>query len=82
VANFPEFSIESVGSQIGIANHTASTVAYVLTWIGTVKLLFPYINKLGMLKFWIIMGVAMIYYLIEFPILFWVILPYKKMWTR
>jgi hypothetical protein len=68
VAYFPEFSIESVGSQIGMANHIASTVAYILTWIGTVKMLFPYIKKLGKIKFWIIMGVAMIYYLIEFPL--------------
>jgi hypothetical protein len=68
VAYFPEFSIKSVGSQIGMAAHIASTVAYVLTWIGTVKMLFPYIKKLGKIKFWIIMGVAMIYYLIEFPL--------------
>ena len=68
VAYFPEFSIESVGSQIGMANHIVSTVAYILTWIGTVKMLFPYIKKLGKIKFWIIMGVAMIYYLIEFPL--------------
>ena len=68
VAYFPEFSIESVGSQIGMANHIASTVEYILTWIGTVKMLFPYIKKLGKIKFWIIMGVAMIYYLIEFPL--------------
>jgi len=68
VAYFLEFSIESVGSQIGMANHIVSTVAYILTWIGTVKMLFPYIKKLGKIKFWIIMGVAMIYYLIEFPL--------------
>ncbi|MGH9978242.1 MAG: hypothetical protein ACRD8Z_20790, partial [Nitrososphaeraceae archaeon] len=68
VAYFPEFSIKSVGSQIGMAAHIASTVAYILTWIGTVKMLFPYIKKLGKIKFWIIMGVAMIYYLIEFPL--------------
>jgi hypothetical protein len=68
VAYFPEFSIESVGSQIGIANHIASTAAYILTWIGTVKMLYPYIKKLGKFKFWIIMGVAMVYYLIEFPL--------------
>ena len=68
VAYFPEFSIESVGSQIGIANHIASTAAYILTWIGTVKMLYPYVKKLGKSKFWIIMGVAMVYYLIEFPL--------------
>jgi hypothetical protein len=68
VAYFPEFSIESVGSQVGTAYQIASTVAYILTWIGTVKMLYPYIKKLGKTKFWIIMGVAMVYYLISFPL--------------
>jgi hypothetical protein len=68
IAYFPEFSTESVGSQIGMANHIVSTAAYILTWIGTVKMLYPYIKKLGKLKFWIIMGVAMVYYLIEYPL--------------
>jgi hypothetical protein len=68
VAYFPEFSIESIVSQIGVVNTIASTAAYILTWIGTVKMLYPYIKKLGKTKFWIIMGVAMIYYLIEYPL--------------
>jgi hypothetical protein len=67
-AQFPEFSIASLGSQIDTANQIASSVGYVLTWIGTVKLLYPYIKKLGKIKFWIIMGVAMAYYLISFPL--------------
>ena len=68
VAYFPKFSIESVGSQIGVINNAASTAAYILTWIGTVKMLYPYIKKLGKIKFWAIMGVAMIYYLSIFPL--------------
>ena len=68
VAYFPEFSIESIVSQIGVVNTIASTAAYILTWIGTVKMLYPYIKKLGKTKFWIIMSVAMIYYLIEYPL--------------
>jgi hypothetical protein len=71
VAYFPEFSIVSIGSQIGLASQIASAAAYVLTWIGTVKMLYPYIKKLGKIKFWIIMGVAMIYYLISFPLFVW-----------
>jgi len=47
---------------------TASSVAYVLTWIATVMLLKPYIGKLGKLKFWSIMGATMVYYLIQFPL--------------
>ena len=69
VAYFPEFSIASLGSQIGTATVVASSVAYVLTWIGSVKLLYPYIKKMGKIKFWTIMGAAMVYYLVSFPLL-------------
>ena len=46
----------------------ASSVAYVLTWIATVMLLRPYIEKLGKLKFWSIMGATMAYYLVQYPL--------------
>ena len=36
--------------------------------MGTVKLLYPYIRKLGKVKFWAIMVAPMIYYLINFPL--------------
>lgn len=68
IAYFPEFSIGTLGSQIDIIYQVASGAAYVFTWIGTVKLLYPYIKKLGRVKFWTIMGGAMIYYLISFPL--------------
>lgn len=68
IAYFPDFSIVSLGSQIGLANQIASSIAYVLTWIGTVKLLYPHIKKLGKTKFWVIMGAAMGYYLVSFPL--------------
>ena len=68
IAYFPEFSIGTLGSQIDIIYQVASGAAYVFTWIGTVKLLYPYIKKLGGVKFWTIMGGAMIYYLISFPL--------------
>ena len=63
VAIFPEFP-----SSINMVNQTASSVAYVLTWIATVMLLRPYIEKLGNLRFWSIMGVTMAYYVIQFPL--------------
>jgi hypothetical protein len=47
IAYFPDFSIASLGSQIGLANQIASGIAYVLTWIGTAKLLYPHIKKVG-----------------------------------
>jgi hypothetical protein len=68
VAYFPEFSIETLVGQINLIYQIAGIVAYVLTWIGTVKLLYPYIWKLGKVKFWAVMGVTMIYYLIAFPL--------------
>jgi hypothetical protein len=68
IAHFPEFSITTLVSQIDIIYYIAAGVAYVLTWIGTVKLLYPYIKKLGRVKFWTIMGASMVYYLIEFPL--------------
>lgn len=68
VAFFPVFSIAKIADLIRITSHTASGVAYVLTWIGTVMLLRPYMKKLGSIKFWTIMSAAMVYYLIEFPL--------------
>ena len=63
VAIFPESP-----SPVLAVYQTASSIAYVLTWIATVMLLRPYIEKLGKLKFWSIMGATMVYYLIQFPL--------------
>jgi hypothetical protein len=68
VAVFPEFSVATLGDLISLSNQIASTVAYLLTWVGTVMLLRPYMKNLGKIKFWIIMGSAMVYYLIEVPL--------------
>jgi hypothetical protein len=68
VAYFPEFSIATLGSQIDIIYQIAGAAAYVFTWIGTVKLLYPNVRKLGRVKFWSIMSAAVVYYLISFPL--------------
>ena len=68
VAYFPEFSIESIGSQIDLINYSCSVVAFILTWIGSVKLLHRYIRRIGRFKFWTIMIISLIYYNIEFPL--------------
>jgi hypothetical protein len=68
VAFFPEFDPESLESQIGTVYQISGSVAYVLTWIGTVLLLRPYIHRIGKIKFYAIMGSAMVYYLINFPL--------------
>src|SRR5918992_809758 len=68
VAFFPEFDLESLQSQINTMYQVAGNIAYVLTWIGTVMLLRPYIHRIGRTKFYAIMGSAMVYYLINFPL--------------
>jgi len=68
VAVFPTFSLATVGDIILFTYQIASAIAYVLTWIGTVMLLRPYMKKLGRIKFWSIMAAAMVYYLITFPL--------------
>ena len=68
VAFFPEFDPESQQQQINAVYQISAAVAYVLTWIGTVMLLRPYIHRIGKIKFYAIMGSAMVYYLIEHPL--------------
>jgi hypothetical protein len=63
VAVFPESP-----SSTDTAYQIAGIVSYVLTWIGTVMLLKPYVEKIGKVRFWTMMGAPMIYYLIEFPL--------------
>jgi hypothetical protein len=68
VAFFPEFDPESQQQQINAVYQISAAVAYVLTWIGTVMLLRPYIHSIGKIKFYAIMGSAMVYYLIQYPL--------------
>jgi hypothetical protein len=68
VAYFPEFDPESLQSQINSVYQISGSIAYVLTWIGTVMLLRPYIHRIGKIKFYAIMGSAMVYYLISYPL--------------
>ena len=44
VAYFPEFSNVALGSQINLINSGCSLVAFILTWIGSVKLLYRYLH--------------------------------------
>jgi hypothetical protein len=63
IAVFPESP-----SSIDIVYQIAGIISYVLTWIATVMLLRPYIERFGKVRFWVMMGAPMIYYLIEFPL--------------
>ena len=68
VAYFPEFDVETLVNQANLVSQASNIISYVLIWIGTVKLLYPYIRKFGRVKFWAIMVAPMIYYLINFPL--------------
>jgi hypothetical protein len=68
VAFFAEFEPEDFVSQLDTVFYASSSIAYVLNWVGTVILLRPYIQRLGQIKFWVIMGVVMVYYLASFPL--------------
>jgi hypothetical protein len=68
VAYFPPFEPGHFVSQIKAALGVVSSIAYVLNWIGSVMLLRPYIQRLGEIKFWAIMGVVMVYYLASVPL--------------
>ena len=59
VAVFPVASISAELADITyLLYQIASTIAYVLTWIGTVMLLRPYMKRFGRTKFWVIMSVS------------------------
>jgi hypothetical protein len=68
VAYFPAFDPEDFVSQLNTVFYAGSSIAYVLNWVGIVMLLRPYIQRLGQIKFWAIMGVVMVYYLASFPL--------------
>lgn len=75
------FTVPSISAELedilNIAYMIASGVAYVLTWIGTVMLLRPYMKSFGRIKFWVIMVTAMVYYLVTFPLEVLGILSYE-----
>ncbi len=66
------FTVPSISAELedilNIAYDIASAIAYVLTWIGAVMLLRPYVKSFGRIKFWVIMVTPMVYYLIIFPL--------------
>jgi hypothetical protein len=68
VAYFVGFEPEDLVSQLVTLIYAVTSIAYVLNWVGTVMLLRPYIQRLGTIKFWAIMGVVMVYYLVSFPL--------------
>ena len=68
VAYFPEFSNLSMSDQINVASQMSSVVAYILTWVGSVKLLYQNLRRIGRLKFWSMMIISLVYYNLSFPL--------------
>lgn len=68
VAYFPEFSNLSMSDQINVIAQMSSVVAYILTWIGSVKLLYQNLRKIGRLKFWSMVIISLVYYNLSFPL--------------
>jgi hypothetical protein len=68
VAFFPQFEAGTLLGELQTWYQIAAGVAYILTWIGTVMLLRPFVKKLGKIKFWSIMSAALVYYLVQIPL--------------
>jgi len=68
IAYFPEFSNLSLSDQINTIYQTSSAIAYILTWIGSIRLLYQYSRRIGRFKFWTMMIISLIYYNISFPL--------------
>jgi hypothetical protein len=45
----------------------SSIISFILTWIATVLLLYPYTRKYGKIKYWIIVSLPLVYFLGQFP---------------
>jgi hypothetical protein len=68
VAFFPSFDLDSIQQQINLVYQIVVIAPYVLSWIGTVMLLRPYVKRIGKAKLYAILGAAMVYYLINYPL--------------
>ena len=68
VAYFPEFSNFSTSDQFNAVYQIMGMVAYILTWIGSVRLLYQNLRRIGKLKFWTMMIIPLIYYTLSYPL--------------
>ena len=69
-----EFSyIGSTGSlqyNLYLAYSIFSILSFILTWLATAFLLYPYSKKLGIVKYWTIVSLPLVYFLSQFPSVF------------
>jgi hypothetical protein len=68
VAYFPEFSNFSLSDQFNAVNQLSSMTAFLLTWIGSVRLLYQNLKRVGKYKFWTMMVISLIYYNLSYPL--------------
>ena len=68
VAYFPEFSNFSMSDQFNAFYQIIGIVAYILTWIGSIRLLYQNLRRIGRLKFWTMMIISLIYYNLTYPL--------------
>jgi hypothetical protein len=68
VAYFPEFSNFSMTDQFNAIYQLSSMIAFLLTWIGSVRLLYQNLKRIGRLKFWTMMIISLIYYNLSYPL--------------
>ena len=68
VAYFPEFSNFSMSDQFNAVSQIMSMLAYILTWIGSVKLLYQNLIRIGRLKFCTMMIISVICYSLSYPL--------------
>ena len=60
----------SVSDILSSATSLSSVISFMLTWIATAMLLYHHSHKLGKAKYWIIIGIPLVYFLSQFITLF------------
>ena len=68
VAYFPEFSNFSMSDQFNAFYQVIGIIAYILTWIGSIRLLYQNLKRIGRLKYWTLMIISLIYYNLTYPL--------------
>jgi hypothetical protein len=66
----PFFASGSLASMLAYGYTISSIVAFIVTWAATALLLHHYSQKLGRVKYWIIVSIPLIYFLSQFLTLF------------
>jgi hypothetical protein len=62
--------VSNLSLSFGVALDSLFLISFVLAWVATVALLRQYSNKIGMIRFWAIMVIPLIYFLFPFETYF------------